>query len=130
MSTDILTACLTRLQSFSYSPAPTILWPNVQSTPPATGLWLEPGYFPNEPIDDTWSQDCAETRGFFQILVGYRKGTGEISASELADAVVAWFPKTTALDGVVVRKRPTRGPAYVDEDKCFIPITIYFIGMT
>lgn len=130
MSTDILTACLTRLQSFSYSPAPAIMWPNVQSTPPDTGLWLEPGYFPNKPIDEAWDAGCAETRGFFQILVGFRKGTGEIIASELADAVIAHFPKTTDLGGVLVRERPTRGPAYNDDDKVFIPITIYYIGIT
>ena len=106
------------------------MWPNVQSTPPDTGLWLEPGYFPNRPRDETWDTDCAETRGFFQILVGYRKNKGETAASELADAVVAWFPKTTPLDGVLVRERPTRGPAYNDDDKVFIPITIYYIGIT
>lgn len=129
MSTSILEACLTRLEAFSYSPAPQILWPNIQSTPPANGLWIEPGYFPNEPRDDTWDSACAEDRGFFQMLVGYRKGTGEIAASELADDLVAWFPKNTELGGVRVRKRPTRGPAYTDEDKAFIPITVYYIGL-
>ena len=131
MSTAIFEACLTRLRNFSYSPAPEILWPNKQEKPPQTGLWIEPGYFPNEPIDPGWENDsCVEERGFFQMLIGYRKNTGETAASELADALVAWFAKGTDLGGVVVKKRPTRGPAYVDEDKVFIPITVHYLGIT
>lgn len=128
MSTNILEACHTRLKAFSYTPAPEILWPNIQETPPAEGLWIEAGYFPNEPADDTWDDGCANDRGFFQMLVGYRKGTGEIAASELADALVAWFPKKTDLGGVMVRKKPTRGPAFTDEDKVFIPITVFYLN--
>lgn len=128
MSTDNLEAFLTRLNAFSYSPAPQILWPNIQATPPATGLWIEAGYFPNEPIDNTWGDDCANDRGFFQMLVGCRKGTGETTASDLADALVAWFPKGLEIGTVTVRKRPTRGPAFVDEDKVFIPITVHYLN--
>ena len=130
MSTNILRACFDLLDTLSYSPMPEILWPGKQQKPPEEGFWLEAGYFPNEPQDDTWGADsCAEDRGFFQVLVGYRKGAGEIAPSELADAVVALFPKATSLDGVQVRKRATRGPAFVDQgDKLFIPVTIYYRG--
>jgi hypothetical protein len=130
MSTNILTACFERLQTLSYSPAPTVLWPGLNQTPPQDGPWLEAGYFPNEPLDRTWNADsCAEQRGFFQVLVGYRPGDGEIEPSELADAVVAHFPKALDLGGVVVTKQPTRGPSFVDEgDKLFIPVTISYRG--
>lgn len=130
MSTSILTACFTRLQTLAYSPAPEILWPGLNQTPPDSGLWLEPGYFPNEPTDRTWQADsCAEQRGFFQVLVGYRPGSGEVAPSQLADAIVALFAKGTDLSGVVVTKQPTRGPSFVDEgDKLFIPVTVNYRG--
>ena len=130
MSTSILTACLTQLQTLDYSPAPTILWPGLNQEPPQDGLWLEAGYFPNEPIDRTWNNDsCAEQRGFFQVLVGYRPGDGEIAPSELVDAVLDLFPKGTDLGGVVVTKQPTFSPAFADEgDKLFIPVTINYRG--
>jgi len=130
MSTTILQACFEHLQTLAYSPAPAVLWPGLNQEPPDTDLWLEPGFFPNEPVDDTWPNDsCAEQRGFFQVLVGYRPGAGEIAPSELADAVVALFSKGTDLGGVVVRKQPTRGPSFVDEgDKLLIPVTVYYRG--
>lgn len=130
MSTSILTACFEHLQTLDYSPQPEILWPGLNKKPPQSDLWLEPGYFPNEPLDDTWENDsCAEQRGFFQVLVGYRPGTGEVAPSELADALVTLFAKGTDLAGVVIRKQPTRSPSFVDDgDKLFIPVTMSYRG--
>ena len=137
MSTEILTACLTRLQAFSYSPEVPVLYPGVNQEPPDTGPWIEASLFPNEPRDNSWDpSQCAEDRGFFQMLVGYRPGMvfaglyGEVAASEVADALVAWFPKAYELGGVRVMKRGTRGPSYVEDgNKLFIPLTIHYSGV-
>lgn len=130
MSTNILLSCFQQLETLDYSPAPEILWPGLNQTPPDSGLWLEASFFPNEPLDRTWQADsCAEQRGFFQVLVGYRPGDGEVAPSELADAVLSLFPKGTDLNGVVVIKQPTRGPSFVDDgNKLFIPVTVNYRG--
>jgi hypothetical protein len=131
-TTEILTAAFDHLIAFVYSPQPEIMWPGIQSTPPEAGMWLEPGFFPNEPDDIAWDDDsCVDTRGFFQILVYFRPGQGQIDPSELADALIAHYPKGTELGAVRVRKRPWQSPAVTDDaSKLFIPITVPYMGMT
>jgi len=105
-STNILVAAIDRLEAFVYAPQPHILWPGRQETPPNTGMWLQPKMFGNEPNDIAWDNDgCVDTRGFFQILVYFRPGQGQIAPSELADALIAWFPK--GLDLGPVRSKQT-----------------------
>jgi len=131
-TTDILEAALSALNAFPYSPTPTILWPGIQSSPPDEGIWLVPGLFPNETRDIAWDNDsCVDTRGFFQILVYYRPGQGQIEPSELADALVSYFPKGSGIGPVRVRKRPWQSPAVVeDADRIFIPVTVPYEGLT
>ncbi len=140
MTTAIFDAAMARLSLFSYSPAPAIIYPNTQSEPPEpdvadpnSAMWIEALFFPNEPIDQAWDNDgCVETRGFFRFLVGYRPDATEFFASELADALVAWFPKGLDLGDVRVRKRPTRGAAFTEErgSRLYIPVTVYYLGHT
>jgi len=132
LSTEILQAALERLLAFDYTPPVPVLWPGLNQVPPQTGLWIEASLFPNEPQDDTWdATQCALDRGFFQLLVGYRPGAGEKPASELADALIAWFAKGTAFGDVRVLKRGTRGPSFVDDgNKLFIPVTLHYIGLS
>lgn len=129
-TTEILTAFFERLDTLAYSPQPPIAWPGIKFEPPASGEWLEARVFPNEPTNLGWENAAAvESRGFCQVLVVYRPERGEIGASELADAVVQHFYKGTDLGPVKVRKMPTRGPSVEDGDKCFIPITIPYLGV-
>jgi len=131
-TTAIIEAAFQLLETFSYLPQPPILYPGIQSEPPQTGMWLQPGVFPNEPDDIAWDDDaCVDTRGFFQILVYFRPGQGLIAPSELADALIAFFPKGSDLGPVRVLKRPWQSPAVTEDgSKLFIPVTVSYKGLT
>ena len=131
-TTEIMEAAFQKLESFVYSPQPEIMWPGIQETPPEAGIWLQPGFFPNEPDDIAWDDDsCVDTRGFFQILIYFRPGQGLIDPSELADALVAYFPKGSDLGPVRIRKRPWQSPSVAeDASKLFIPVTVPYQGLT
>lgn len=130
-TTDIMQCAFERLKTFCYLPEAPILWPGIQSDPPDEGMWLEPGYFPNEPIDFAWDNDaCVETRGFFQILVYYRPGIGQMEPSRIADALIEHFPKGLELNSVRVRKRPWQSPSVTEKGKSFIPVTVAYHGLT
>ena len=131
-TTDILEAAFQKLQAFSYSPQPEILWPGIQETPPEEGMWLEANFFPGDPVDIAWDNDaCVDTRGWFQITVYFRPGQGQIEPSELADALIAHFPKGTVLGAVRVRQRPYQ-KALITEDasKLFIDVIVPYMGLT
>ena len=131
-TTAIIEAAFQLLETFSYLPQPPILYPGIQGEPPQTGMWLQPSVFPNEPDDIAWENDaCVDTRGFFQILVYFRPGQGLIAPSELADALIAFFPKGSDLGPVRVRKRPWQSPAVTEDgSKLFIPVTVSYKGLT
>lgn len=131
-TTAIIEAAFQLLETFTYLPQPAILYPGIQSEPPQTGMWLQPSVFPNEPADIAWENDaCVDTRGFFQVLVYFRPGQGLIDPSELADALIAFFPKGSTLGPVRVLKRPWQSPAVTeDASKLFIPVTVPYKGLT
>lgn len=131
-TTDIMKAAFDKLVDFVYSPQPEILWPGRQQDPPENGMWLQPGFFPNEPMDIAWDNDaCVDTRGFFQILVYFRPDQGQEVPSELADALIEHFPKGLDLGPVRVRKRPSQAPMITeDASKLYIPVTIFYNGLT
>lgn len=131
-ATVILNACLELLEDFVYVPQPVVMWPGIQTDPPDEGFWLEPKLFPNENMDPAWDDDaCARVRGFFQIKVYYRvrPDAGVIQPMQLADALIAHYPKGTVLGPVRVRKKPYQSP-YIDEDasRSFIPVTVPYQG--
>lgn len=133
-ATPILEAFLARLATFTYSPQPEILWPGIQSDPPDEGMWLKPDFFPNRNRDRNWDDDaCVERIGFCQVLVYFRvrPEVGEIRPSELADAIIDFFPKGTVLGPVRVKEQPSRSPK-IDEDpsRSYIPVTIHYQGFS
>ena len=130
-TTDIVLAAFQRLQTFTYTPQPDIIWPGHQGTPPASGMWLEPGFFPNETNDITWNDDgCVNATGFFQVLVHFRPGVGQAQPVAMADAIIRHFPKGLPLGPVRVHKRGWQALSVEDDDDVFIPITIPFRGLT
>jgi hypothetical protein len=130
-TTDITRAAFDKLTDFSYDPQPDILWPGLQTKPPATGLWLEPELFPDEPEDIAWDDEsCVETRGFFQILVHYRPGEGSRNPVLLADALIRHFQKGEALGPVRIVERAWQGTPVDSSDELFIPVTIPYMGLT
>jgi hypothetical protein len=131
-TTEIIEAAFEKLETFVYAPQPGILYPGIKSSPPQSGMWLQPMVFPNEPGDIAWDNDaCVDTRGFFQILIYFRPGQGVIDPSELADALIAFFPKGSDLGVVRVRKRPWQSPVITeDSSKLYIPVTVPYRGLT
>lgn len=129
-TTDIREAAYAKLLAFTYSPQPPVLWPGKKQTPPDEGIWLQVKLFPNEPFDENWSEGCVDARGFLQIEVHFRPGMGEIEPSELADALIDYFPKELMLGPVRVKKRPWQSPPVEDGDEVFIPITVPYSGLT
>lgn len=131
VTTEILSACLAKLAAFDSSPAIPVAWPGIEFDSPSEGTWLEARLFPNEPRDLAWGDDsCHDMFGFFQINVYYRPGVGQVSPSQIADDLIAFFPKGLVLGPVRVRKRAWQSPAVTDEDKLFIPVTIPWRGIT
>ena len=130
MSTDILTAFLARLSALALTPSLPVMWPGIPKSAPSSGTWLEARYFPNEGGDLTWGNDAQmDTIGFFQVSVYYRPGTStgqnsQVDASEVADLVIAHFPKGLPIGPVRVRKSAWQSPAIDLEGKSFLPVTI------
>ena len=131
-TTQILNAALERLEIFQHSPQPPIVWPGIQEEPPQEGMWLRPGFFPNDPVNIAWDEDsCVESRGFFQVLVYFRPGNGTVEPATLADNLIRFFPKGLQLGPVRIRKRAWQALAVTeDASKLFIPVTIPYLGLT
>lgn len=132
-TTDIMLAAFDRLKAFSYDPQPEIIWPGKKTKPPEKGMWLEPIFLPNVPENMAWDNDsCVDTRGSFRILLYYRPGQGQVEPSEMADALIAHFPKGLDLGPVRVNRRPWQAPSITNDDggKLYIPITVSYKGLT
>lgn len=103
-------------------------WSGVDFKPPQQGqqqgLWLEAQLFPNEPQDPLLAAGPIVARGFYQVLVGGRPNFGEIRMSELADRVIAAFPKASQVGPVYVSKTPWRSPLIREGAQLLIPVTI------
>ena len=132
-ATDILSDFMERLDALVLSPVLPVIWAGMKETPPSTGMWLEVRYFPNEPKDLTVDNDSQQdTLGFFQVAVFYRPTKGQnlqIAASEVADLIIAHFPKGFEMNEVRVRKGPWQSPAVDLEGMSFIPVTIPYRGI-
>ncbi len=129
-TTEITRAAFDRLLAFGFNPQPEIMWPGIGSDPPASGMWLEPGMFPNEPDDIAWDDEsCVNASGFFQVLVHYRPEQGHEEPVVLADAIICYFPKGLALGPVRVFKRGWQSLSVEDSSDVFIPITIPYRGL-
>ena len=124
----ILEAFLTHLGTMSNGIP--IAWPGINFTPPDSGYWLEAKHFPGDPENISWEAGSKNAyRGFCQVSVYTRPGSGEIGLSGLAEDVIAHFPKGLQLAGVRVRKRPHQSPSITNDGKTFIPVTIYYLGI-
>ena len=129
---EILRAAFDWLDAFAYSPQPAILWPGLQSNPPGAGMWIEPILVPGETVNVVWD-NCAnvDTRGYVQMRVYYRPGQGQLAPSELADALIDYFPKGLVLGPVRVNMRAWQLPAVVeDPSKIYIPVMVSYQGLT
>ncbi|NBB81544.1 MAG: hypothetical protein GVY36_19245 [Verrucomicrobia bacterium] len=106
-------------------------WPNVQFDPGDDDEWLIVDIFPNEPENYGWDADAPQVyMGFLQVRVYSKLYRGIVSMTDEAEKVVAHFPKGTALGPVTVSQRPWVSPKVVEDDKCFIPVTIRYRSIT
>ena len=107
-----------------------VFFPGVEYTPPSSGMWLLVRHFPNENEDLAWDDEAPYlVRGFFQVEVNYRHNyKGIWPASELADTIIAAFPKGAPIADVSVEKAPWQSPEIVEDGRNFIPVTIPYYG--
>lgn len=125
---DILSGAMARMDSLTTTLP--IAWPGVNFTPPQSGYWFEIRHFPNEPsnlgLGDTAKQ---EYRGFVQVSVFGRPGSGIFGMTDEAENVVAHFAKGTDLGPVKVRVRPYISPPIPEDTHIQIPVTIPYRGI-
>lgn len=94
------------------SPELPVSWPNIDFTPPSSGQWLRVLAFWNDSQDIGMEVGAAvEDKGFFRIFACTRQGEGVAVIQDLADDIVAEFPKRHAFGGAYVERTPGKsGP--------------------
>jgi hypothetical protein len=139
---EILDAAMDRLSSNTPerdgSPIP-IAWPGKSFDPPPeqAALWLQPSLFPSDNANIVLAAGPVRFSGFLQILVGFRNSpAGLRPAYEVAQDIVTLYAKGTALGPVLVRTRPSIGPAVPEQGSAmlsqgtnFLPITVPYLGL-
>lgn len=102
-----------------------VSYPGLHFTPPDDGLWLELLVFWNGNIPYGLANSGPTIdQGFFRVMVGYRHGAGLMPAQQLAELVIAAFPKGSTFARARVEQTPAlSGPIQMD-DKLFVPVTI------
>ena len=127
MHNDILQAFNTALNDAALGYE--ISWPNIDFTPPTSGVWLEVSHFPNRGIDRTLSGQNVIRQGMFQVVIGFRHGDGIFAANTAAQAVADVFPKLTALSNVKVSKVPYISATIdIEDGRVEMPLTIEYSG--
>lgn len=104
-------------------------YPAVSFDPPASGLWLELQWFPNETQNyGTGDGDAALLQGFAQLSACDRPGGGLKAGAELADRIIAAFGKGTTFAGVRVYRKPWVNSIIPDPERVMQPVTIAWRG--
>jgi hypothetical protein len=127
----IFTAFADKLAAFvaSLSPEIPVAYPNVHFTPPADGVWLEMAWFPNETRNYGIADDGpAQVRGFGQVSVCSRTGSGALDALDLAGSIIEWFAKGTELGHARVETMPWASSVLQSDDRLVVPVTIRYSG--
>lgn len=124
----VAAALLARCSTLSVgSPVLTISYPDVAFTPPASGKYLDVSLFYNRPA---WEglNDGKIDQGLLQITVVWPEGHGVIKPAQIADAVMAHFPKGLRLYSgstrVKVSGEPWAASPILDAASTRLPITI------
>jgi hypothetical protein len=109
---------------------PPVSFPDVHFTPPDTGLWLEVKFFPNESDNYGIADDGGSVhKGFFQVGVCYRSGSGLVPSLTMVGAVIAAFDKGTLLGPARVNREPWAAAVLQMDDKNIVPVTIPYRGL-
>lgn len=130
---NIFLALITRLQALVFTPALQIAGPNVPfpaagQTKPAN--YLEVTYLPNRTTTRTVGPGKQQHRGIMQVTVHYSSGTGIINPLQIADQIIAHFPKDLVLyqSGVRVKiwRKPYAIPMAPESGSLMVPVTIEY----
>lgn len=100
-------------------------------TPPATGLWLEVEFQPNEDIDNGLGPgDDVVPRGMMTVIVMGRPGNaGIIPMIDLAEQIKVAYPKDYRLAGLVrIRRHPWSFNLPEMDDRLGVAVTVEYSG--
>jgi hypothetical protein len=103
--------------------------PNVSFDPGDDDIWLHIDLFPNEPENLSWDSDKQLYLGFVQFRVYTKLYRGIFKITDEAENIIAHFAKGTELGPVMVSRRPWLSPKIIEDDKCFIPVTVPYRGI-
>lgn len=121
---DAFAAAVSTFAGSLSSPLP-VAFPDVQFTPPDEGPWLEVKWFPNETQNyGIGNEGPSVHRGFGQVAVVTRKGTGLVDLLVVAGGVLAAFTKGTLLGPARVYRKGWVSSVVQDTDRTLLPITI------
>ncbi len=131
-----MTPTNTEIQSAFYDqlrtafPNADIAYPGLDFTPPASGVWLEVSFFPNEGIDSGLSYDSTTVpQGLFQVSTVDRPGNGVFPVTNAAQEVQAAFSKGTTISTPVrVQRSPYQMDPIFEGDRVMVPVTIPYSG--
>ena len=104
-----------------------IAYEGIKFCPPDSGPWLELSFLPNEGIDQSLSSDSVLSQGILQVNVCNRPNTGIIELNQIAETVMALFPKSTSIFGLVrVSRSPYTSSVITLDDRQILPISISY----
>lgn len=109
------------------SPPLPVIHGGVHGTPPDAARWLETRFFPNKTENYGLSNDGPSMqRGFFQITVGERPGSGLVRGMAVAGQVITAFPKGTKFGTFRVPVKPWISSVLQSGDRVLYPVTIRY----
>lgn len=75
-----------------------VAWPNIDFTPPSTGLWYEVAFLPGEPRSAGLGMDAPNRYvGIFQVTVCATHGIGEGTVVSEAERIVTAYKRGTVI---------------------------------
>lgn len=125
LTADIYDVFATQAGAFAAAQGLTISYPGIHFTPPDTGSWLELIPFWNDGIDyGVATSGPTVEQGFFRLMVCCRSGAGLTAPQQLAEAVIAAFPKGSTFGPASTDGMPSMGGPFQHDDRVVIPVTI------
>lgn len=119
----------TKLAAVASGKGVPVSFPGVPFTPPASGLWLEASWVPNEPLNYGTADDGPTLeRGLALVNVCGRPGGGVGPVLDLAEHVRHAFGKGTRFAGVRVYSKPSVTLLPSEPSRLVSAVTIHWSG--
>lgn len=118
-----------RLTAFAATEGVPVAYPGVSFTPPASGLWLESSWRPNQPLNyGTGDDGPTQERGLALLNVCGRPGGGIGGVVALAERVRAEFGKGVRFGKVRVYEKPAANVMPAEPSRLAVAVTIRWAG--